>query len=71
MQQYLSEFTELQPDELGATLDDLQEMLTHFSPREALARFRPLLEQPVRYTKIDQLSFPFEADLYLLSSLDS
>lgn len=54
---------ELDSNDLSSELDDL---LERFKPREALARFRPLLPENLRFKKIDQLLKPVEADLYLM-----
>ena len=53
-------------NELLELCAELRILLDKFSPREAMARFRPLLPKLVRYDLIDQLRFPIEADLYLL-----
>lgn len=45
---------------------ELRVLLNRFTPREAVARFRPLLPQPLRFDLIDQLDRPIEADLYVL-----
>lgn len=45
---------------------ELRSLLDRFSPREAMARFRPLLPQSMRYHLVDQMSHPLEADLYSL-----
>ncbi len=45
---------------------ELTGLLQQFSPREAMARFRPLLPVPLRYDLIDQLQHPIGADLYAL-----
>lgn len=52
--------------ELLDTYDEFHQLLARFSPREAVARFRPLLPQAFRYDLVDQLSQPVEADLYVL-----
>ncbi len=46
--------------------EELIGLLNRFSPREAIARFRPILPQALRYSLIDQLKKPIEADLYLI-----
>ncbi len=56
-------------DEIVAILEELQELLNRFTPREAIARFRPLLPQKLRYDLVDQLSMPVEADFYVLSEI--
>ncbi len=53
-------------EEILSTISELRILLNRFSPREAMARFRPLLPKPVRYNLVDQLKQPIEADLYLL-----
>lgn len=63
-------YGQLQTQELTAKLDELESMLKRFSPREAIARFRPLLPENMRYDLIDQLKKPVEADLYLMPELE-
>lgn len=48
---------------------ELQGLLEQFSPREAVARFRPLLPNEMRYELVDQLRYPIDADLYVLPSV--
>jgi hypothetical protein len=55
-------------EELLSIVAELRELLNRFSPREAMARFRPLLPPAIRYSLVDQLKQPVEADLYLLQS---
>ncbi len=45
---------------------ELSALLEKFSPREAIARLRPLLPAAWRYDLIDQIHSPIEADLYRL-----
>lgn len=69
IQDLVEEFGDLEGidrDELLELCAELRILLEKFSPREAMARFRPLLPKLVRYDLIDQLRFPIEADLYLL-----
>ena len=63
---YYSE-CEVEPQELRRILGELETLLRLFKPREAIARFRPLLPESMRFSLIDQLRKPVEADLYLLS----
>ena len=53
-------------NEINVSAVELKEMLTKFSPREAIARFRPLLPSGLRYELVDQISRPLPADLYVL-----
>ncbi len=43
---------------------ELKILLRTFSPRDAMARFRPLLPESLRYELIDQIQEPTAADLY-------
>lgn len=43
---------------------ELREMLHRFSPREAIARLRPLLPPGLRYQLVESLTQPVEADVY-------
>jgi hypothetical protein len=45
---------------------ELPQLLSIFTPREAVARFRALLPRESRYRLVDQLKKPVEADLYVL-----
>ncbi len=63
---FLDDVEGMEPSSLDALESDLRELLQNFSPREAVARFRPLLPAAARYRLIDQLHQPVEADLYLL-----
>ncbi len=56
----------LSPESLRTAFMELRELLNHFPPREAIARFRPLLPDALRYRLVDQVTQPVEADLYLL-----
>jgi hypothetical protein len=42
-------------------------LLTKFSPRDAVARFRALLPSQFRYRLIDQIRHPVEADFYVMA----
>jgi hypothetical protein len=57
-------------DEFDKIATELESLLKKFNPREALARFRPLLPESMRYALIDQVRKPVEADLYLLPVLE-
>jgi len=58
--------TDLEPAQLTRISDELESLLRLFSPREAIARLRPLLPESFRFNLVDQLRKPVEADLYLL-----
>lgn len=58
--------SQLEPAELLRIMGELETLLRLFKPREAIARFRPLLPEAMRFSLIDQLHKPVEADLYLL-----
>jgi hypothetical protein len=45
---------------------ELEQMLQRFSPREAVARFRPLLPLKNRFDLVDQMNRPVSADVYAL-----
>lgn len=60
--------SEIEPEDLQRTLHELETLLRLFKPREAIARFRPLLPESLRFNLVDQLRKPVEADLYLLPS---
>ena len=62
--------SEIEPQELLRIMNELQTLLQLFKPREAIARFRPLLPESLRFSLIDQLRKPVEADLYLLPSCE-
>ncbi len=49
---------------------ELELLLQKFQPREALARFRPTLPENWRYSLVDQIREPVEADVYRLPQLD-
>ncbi|MFN3189637.1 MAG: hypothetical protein ACE361_03855 [Aureliella sp.] len=57
-------------DETFSPMQELKSMLEQFSPREAIARFRPLLPKETRFQLIDQTSTPIEADVYVLAASD-
>jgi hypothetical protein len=59
---------ELDQRQFLAMVNELGLLLETFTPREAMARFRPLLPGTLRYDLIDQLHQPVEADLYTLPS---
>ena len=61
---------DIEPEELLRILGELENLLRLFKPREAIARFRPLLPESLRFSLIDQLRKPVEADLYLLPSCE-
>jgi hypothetical protein len=63
---FYSHEVEVEPEELSRIMDELKTLLRLFKPREAIARFRPLLPESQRFSLIDQLRTPVEADLYLL-----
>lgn len=56
----------LDQETLLDAFSELRTLLGKFPPREAIARFRPLLPAQLRYQLVDQLRRPVEADLYLL-----
>lgn len=58
--------SEEEADEAVRLMNELETLLKLFKPREAIARFRPLLPEAIRFNLIDQLRKPVEADLYLL-----
>ncbi len=58
--------TDIEPAQLTRISDELESLLQLFSPREAIARLRPLLPESLRFNLVDQLRKPVEADLYLL-----
>jgi hypothetical protein len=62
--------SEIEPEELVRIMCELETLLRLFKPREAIARFRPLLPESLRFSLIDQLRKPVEADLYLLPSCE-
>lgn len=64
--QKFDEMRECDTAQRQAMVGELEIMLKNFSPREAIARFRPLLPQPLRYQLIDQLERPVGTDLYAL-----
>ena len=63
---FYSHEVEVEPEELSRIMDELKTLLRLFKPREAIARFRPLLPESQRFSLIDQLRTPVEADLYLV-----
>jgi hypothetical protein len=65
---YTSE-NEAEKQELLRIMSELETLLRLFKPREAIARFRPLLPESMRFSLIDQVRKPVEADLYLLPQL--
>ncbi len=66
VQGFYEDLDEFETDQLKSVLGELEIMLQRFSPREAMARFRPLLPEALRYDLIDQVRTPVVADLYLL-----
>jgi hypothetical protein len=44
--------------EVELLIEELQQLLRRFSPRDAIARFRPLLPPEMRYSLIDQIREP-------------
>ena len=70
LRQRICEFYESDSDldqtQLTRIDNELQTLLKLFSPREAMARLRPLLPERLRFSLVDQLRKPVEADLYLL-----
>ena len=62
--------SEIEPEDLLRIMGELETLLRLFKPREAIARFRPLLPESMRFSLIDQLRKPVEADLYLLPSCE-
>lgn len=63
---FYSSEVDVEPEELLRIMGELETLLRLFKPREAIARFRPLLPESMRFSLIDQLHRPVEADLYLL-----
>ncbi|MDX1929181.1 MAG: hypothetical protein SFV81_21820 [Pirellulaceae bacterium] len=63
---FYSSEVEVDSEELLRIMGELETLLRLFKPREAIARFRPLLPESMRFSLIDQLHKPVEADLYLL-----
>ena len=55
-----------QSAEVQETFEELNLLLSSFSPREAVARFRPLLPRAFRYDLVDQIEHPIAADLYVM-----
>lgn len=45
---------------------ELADLLQRFTPRDAIARFRPLLPNELRYRLVDQIQDPLPADFYAL-----
>jgi hypothetical protein len=66
IQQFYEDFEGIQADQRERIVAELESMLQKFSPREAMARFRPHLPESLRYVLLDQVRKPIEADLYLL-----
>ena len=66
---YYTSESELEPKELLRIMGELERLLQLFKPREAIARFRPLLPESMRFSLIDQVRKPVEADLYLLPQM--
>lgn len=54
--------------DLAEILAELEILLRRFSPREAIARLRPVLPNHLRYQLIDQLTSPVGADVYRFPS---
>lgn len=65
---FLTTRPELAGGELTNNLEDLRQLLAIFSPRDALARFRPLLPAQSRYRLVDQIQQPLPVDFYVLPS---
>jgi hypothetical protein len=63
---FLSSQPQLDRSQLGNNLAELRNLLSRFSPRDALARFRPLLPIQLRYRLIDQIHHPLPVDFYML-----
>jgi hypothetical protein len=63
---FYSSEVDVEPGEFLRIMGELETLLRLFKPREAIARFRPLLPESMRFSLIDQLHKPVEADLYLL-----
>lgn len=53
-------------EEVEQSLREMRELLATFTPREAVARLRPMLPEPIRYHLVDQLDHPLEAEVYVL-----
>jgi hypothetical protein len=53
-------------NEIESLCVELEQMLERFSPREAVARFRPLLPMKNRFELVDQITRPLAADVYAL-----
>ncbi len=60
----------VESEDILRILGELETLLRLFKPREAIARFRPLLPESMRFSLIDQLRNPVAADLYLLPQLN-
>ncbi|MBX3420704.1 MAG: hypothetical protein KF752_04025 [Pirellulaceae bacterium] len=45
---------------------ELDQILSRFSPRDAVARFRPLLPTALRFDLVDHINHPVRADVYAL-----
>lgn len=66
MQDFLEQHSDENLSEIADMRTELEELLSRFAPRDALARFRPLLPKDLRYKLVDQLRHPIEADFYAL-----
>jgi hypothetical protein len=51
-----------------STLTELDQLLDRFSPREAIARLRPLVGDELQLILEEQLSVPVGADIYRISA---
>ncbi|MCA9128902.1 MAG: hypothetical protein KDB22_17570 [Planctomycetales bacterium] len=70
VRELLGELQMAQTD-LESGIEELRTLLGRFSPRDAIARFRPLLPKPFRYDLVDQISDPIPADIYLFPTVNS
>lgn len=66
LSKYYSEVLRIDSEEFARVSQELKTLLELFQPREAIARFRPLLPSEIRINLVDQLRKPVEADLYWL-----
>ena len=62
----VADYAEVSIEENDRLHTELSELLDRFDPREAIARFRPLLPSKLRYELVDQIQTPLQADVYVL-----
>ncbi len=67
LKDYMVEDDEMESDQQQYLTSELVELLERFTPRDAVARFRPLLPTASRYRLVEQIQEPLPADFYLLS----